>query len=62
MKLFVRMVGLLCLWGVLVARTYRFENKSLFLVEVVAIIAWLSSEIDWHRKIKQNLNKSTLPL
>lgn len=56
MRGFVRMVGLLCLWGILVAKSYSFENKSLFIVEVVAIIAWISSEIDWYRKDKRDFN------
>lgn len=50
-----RFVGLVCLWGILVAKTYTLENKSLFLVEVIAIIAWVISEIDWYKKDRKEI-------
>lgn len=55
MRVFTRLVGLVCLWGILVARSYSFSDKSLFYVEVVAIVAWIVSEIDWHNKDKKKV-------
>ncbi|EFM18625.1 hypothetical protein PanABDRAFT_3521 [Pantoea sp. aB] len=55
MRIFTRLVGLVCLWGILVAQSYSFTDKSLFYVEVVAIIAWIISEIDWYKKDKNNI-------
>jgi len=50
---FTRLTGLLCLWGILVLKTYKFEDKHLFVIELIAIIAWAISEIDWYRKDKK---------
>lgn len=55
MRSFIRLVGLVCLWGILVAHTYSFENKSLFYVEVLAIIAWVISEVDWYKKDRKEI-------
>lgn len=53
MRGFTRFVGMICLWGILVARSYSFDDKSLFIVELVTIVACVASEIDWYIKDKK---------
>lgn len=53
MKNIIRLIALYCLYNMLVLKSYAWENKSFFYLEVLAIALWIVSEFEWYRKEKK---------
>ncbi len=58
MKLLTRIFGLYLLFNILVMKSYLWENKFYFYIEVIGIVIWMASEFSWFKESKNKSNKA----
>ena len=55
MRFFTRVFGLFILYNILVMKSYLWESKYYFYIEVIGIVIWMASEYSW---VKERRNKN----